>query len=367
MPRAVSALIREAWNEVDASGNEIVAGLITVDLFDFFSHARSTFKDHLLGTFGILSAWGQPTDVCRCGLFHTAYSGDLFQFYVFDAGNDTERGMLRAIIGDSAEHLTWLFGTTHRGALLGLSNVMNRTTQAPPMPMSVAPEDKTVVHHRLHGTVSITNREIAKVIIVTLADYLEQMVEVNGWRDHHQVDSPTALYPGDGKPALALYWISQMCRAVRPHLEVVPAIFDGCSAVITHEAEAKARDKYWHVVLHEVELTDEEQLSLLAEAVSLNPFVGEPYLLTAQLHFRRGDHALAKVACAIALDRFYSMATAWDKRRSFGAWVAFARVLYVRAARAGRGLPSLPSNDNLPPTSTGLKLVSIDAVVSEMP
>ena len=68
---------------------------------------------------------------------------------------------------------------------------------------------------RLHGHVNVSTAVAAKILVVTLADYLEQMVEVNGWRDHHQVFLPLSLYPGDGKPALALYWISRMCRAVR--------------------------------------------------------------------------------------------------------------------------------------------------------
>lgn len=46
---------------------------------------------------------------------------------------------------------------------------------------------------------------------------------------------------------------------------------------------------------------------------------------------------------AHALERFYTMATAWDKRRSYAMWVGYARLLAVRAERRMHGLESLPS------------------------
>ena len=366
MPDGISSLIREAWAELDEEGDEMVGALSRTSTFAFFSHARSTFKAHLQGTFGMLGAWGQPADVRRAGLFHTAFSGDLFQFYVYDAANATDRAELRSTIGTAAERLTWLFGTVHRGELLGLKDVMDRVAAAP-SPMSAATEDEVLAQHRLHGEMRVTNREIAQLIVITLADYLEQMVEVNGWRDHHQVFLPLSLYPGDGKPGLALYWVSHMCRAVRAHLEAVPPIFANCTQVLSFDDEQAARDAYWKVVIHEEELAEEEQLQLLDMSARLNPFVGEPLLHTAQLHYRNGRHALAVEACARALDRLYTMATAWDKRRSYASWVGFARLLHVRASRMARGMPSLPYNDQLPPTSGGLTLVSIDDIAAEMP
>ena len=87
----------------------------------------------------------------------------------------------------------------------------------------------------------------------------------------------------------------------------------------------------------------------------------------AQLHFRNGRHELAVAACTEALSRLYTMATAWDKRRAYSSWVGFARLLHLRASRSAKGLPSLPINDALPPTSGGLKLVSIKQIAAELP
>lgn len=368
MSPAISAIVRQAWEELDPRGAELVAFIKNKQIFAFFSHARSTFQEHLLGTFAVLNAWEQPAAVCRAGLFHTAYSGDLFQFYVFDASKDGERAELRAVVGAEAEQLTWLFGTVRRGEILGLNALMNRSVDTAQTLNTSAPDGLHYHHHRLEGTIGLTSEEAAQLVVITLADYLEQMVEVNGWRDHHQVFLPLALYPGDGRPGIALHWISQMCHAVRGFLSVVPPIFDRCTRTITYEDEVAARDKYWRVVIHEAELTEDEQLRLLEEAAHVhNPFVAEPLLHVAQLHYRNGRYELAVSACSEALNRLYTMATAWDKRRAYSSWVGFARLLHLRASRSAQGLPSLPYNEELPPTSGGLKLVSIAEIASEMP
>ena len=206
-----------------------------------------------------------------------------------------------------------------------LSEVMHVATLKEPSPLRGGDEDTVVVHNRASGRdVHLTSREVAKLMIVTIADYIEQMVEVNGWRDHHQVERPLSLFPGDGKPTVALYWMSAICRAVRENLEVVPPVFEGCTSAVAYKEEVAARDLYWRVVTREVELDEDEQLALLTEAAALNPFIGEPLVLAAQLHFRAGRNEQALQAAAAALERMYSLATAgtsaaltphgWDTR-----------------------------------------------------
>ena len=90
------------------------------------------------------------------------------------------------------------------------------------------------------------------------------MVEQNGWRDHHQVEvAVDRLYPGDGRPTTAFYWFSQVCRAVRDALDVVPPIFDSCTKTITYQDEVWARDLYWNATLNEYHLTETQQMDLL--------------------------------------------------------------------------------------------------------
>lgn len=368
MPARVRALVHSDWAALDPEGPHLIESVSRLGELGDFAHARDTFAAHLSYTFGMLAAWGQPKEVCRAGLFHTAYSGDLFQFYVWDAAAAEQRAELHAIVGGESEYLTWLFGTVRRGRLLGLADVMRGAAPPVPLPDPIAGggEGEVEVPHRLQGTINVTHSEVAKLMVITLADYLEQMVEVNGWRDHHQVEAPVSLYPGDGRPALALHWISAICRAIRPHLAAVPPVFDGCTATISRENETAARDAYWRVVMEEEDLSEAEQLALLADAVERNHFVGEPHLMLAQIHYRRGDYAPAAEHAALALDRFYALSTAWDKRRSFPAWVGFARLLALRAHRRQGGLSSLPISEHLPPTSAGLPLVSVRQVAREM-
>ena len=57
---------------------------------------------------------------------------------------------------------------------------------------------------------------MAELVVVTIADYLDQTLEVNGWRDHHMVDPlDTPLFPGDMRPEVCLFWMAAACRAVK--------------------------------------------------------------------------------------------------------------------------------------------------------
>ena len=186
-------------------------------------------------------------------------------------------------------------------------------------------------------------------------------------RDHHQVDQATELYPGDGKPAIAMHWMSSMCHAIRPHLEVTPPVFHGCSTVLSRADETAARDAYWRAVLNEASLEPTEMEALLTFAAKTNPFIAEPLALLAQLAFRRGEHAAAAAHAAAALERFYPLASAWDKRRSFAHWVGFARMLHLRASRLLQGLPSLPAASTTQVSISGAALHSIPAIVAQLP
>mmetsp|Transcript_24943 Transcript_24943/g.63309 ORF Transcript_24943/g.63309 Transcript_24943/m.63309 type:complete len:391 (-) Transcript_24943:66-1238(-) len=365
MPPLVDAMIHMRWAELDDEGDRLMETLRAIAPLHSFAHARDTFYEHLRGTWAMLATWGQPQDVCRAGLFHTGYSGDLFQFFLYDATNATDRSSLRAIVGEPAELLTWRFGTVARSELLNLSEVMR--LDAPPPPMTSGAADLVSVSHRLEGSTTLRNADVAKVLIITLADYLEQMVETNGWRDHHQVDQPTELYPGDGKPAIAMHWLSSICNAIAPHLEVIPPVFHGCSTVLSRADETAARDAYWRAVLNEAALEPQEMEALLTFAAKTNPFIAEPLALLAQLSFRRGDYAAAAAYAADALARFYPLATAWDKRRSFAQWVGFARMLHLRALRLLQGLPSLPAASTTQVSASGAAIHSIPAIVEQLP
>jgi hypothetical protein len=371
MPEAVKALIYEQWDLLDPNGTAMVSAMRTLASTNEFAHARDTFANHLVGTFGTLAVWQQPVVVRRAGLFHTAFSGDLFQFFLWDASEPAERAVLVDIIGPAAERLVWLFGTVNRGALCGLSAVINGSIDAALALPSASSEESgsgaVTARHRLDGATSLSPREVANLMIVTVADYIEQLVEINGWRDHHQIESPASLFPGDGRPGVALFWLSAICKAVAHHLETRPPVFEGCTRVLSRADELAARDAYWRVVTAEAMLSDDEMVSELLRCTHLNPFVGEPDFLIAQIHFRNGRFRDSARHCASCLAKMFALATAWDKRRSYGAWVGHARLLALRANRRLSGFPeSLPTEASMPRTATGLPLVSIRKLVQLM-
>ncbi|CAB9524377.1 unknown protein [Seminavis robusta] len=351
MPSAIRALLYQDYDPEDVKILDQFKMGATVE----FAHGRGTFHSHLEGTYGILHAWGQPRAVCRAGMTHSVYSGDLFQFFLWDAARQQDRETLQSMIGSEAEGLTYLFGTINRAELGGLEKAMDADQSMAPLSQSTIP-----VKSRLEGTTTISPEEAANILIITVADYLDQMVDTNGWRDHHQVEMMDCLYPGDGRPAVALHWFSKVCRAIRSNLAVIPPVFNHCTAVLSKQDEVQARDAYWYVTLHETSLSMEEQIAHLEKAVRLNPFVGEPHLLLAQLYIRQQKYALAVREGRKALTKMYALASAWDKRRTYAQWVGFARMTLLRASRLEQCLPHLP----ITPEAHGL--VSLHQVVAEL-
>lgn len=117
-------IMTEQWDELDDGATGMLAAMKSRPAFAQFSHARDVFSKHLLGTFTTLGAWGQPRDVMRAGLWHTSYSGDLFQFAYWDASQPADREELRSVVGAEAEELIFTFGTVHRASILGLGDVL---------------------------------------------------------------------------------------------------------------------------------------------------------------------------------------------------------------------------------------------------
>lgn len=367
MPEHIRAILHEDWDVLDPRGEDMISSLSKIDAAVEFAHASTTFYEHLKGTFGILSAWKQPEVVKRTGLVHTAYSGDLFQFFLFDANKEDDRNQLRDIIGTEAEALTYLFGTVNRGGLCHFKDVVDRVRLH-----AHCPSDKQTVHHRSTvGKWDVDPVDAANILMVTIADYLDQMVDTNGWRDHHQMeDGGHQLYPGNGRPALGFYWFSSVCYAIKEHLEVIPPVFNYCQDVISFEDEEKARDAYWKVTIQEANLSQEEQIELLQYTISLNHFVAEPHVMLSQIYYRQGRYLESALEARFALEKFYVLAACWDKRRSFGHWVGFARILLLRSNRMMEkeecSFPCVDPDHPLYVNYNQLKLTNLRDVIREM-
>jgi hypothetical protein len=83
---------------------------------DQVSHSAGSFLDHLVGVADLLVEWRQPPDICVAGLFHAVYGTEAFPRPLADPA--TERGEVRAVIGERAERLAWLFEQLDRSTFI---------------------------------------------------------------------------------------------------------------------------------------------------------------------------------------------------------------------------------------------------------
>jgi hypothetical protein len=78
---------------------------------DKTQHSKGTLKSHLMGTYQILQNKKQNIDVCLAGLFHSVYGTSIFTY-----SSTSDRDAVRAVIGETAERLVWLFCNLDRPA-----------------------------------------------------------------------------------------------------------------------------------------------------------------------------------------------------------------------------------------------------------
>ncbi|WP_157202097.1 DUF6817 domain-containing protein [Massilia sp. Root335] len=74
-------------------------------------HGRRSLAEHLHGTHELLQKWGADEAVCVAGLFHSIYGTNAFRYSALQI---THRKRLRALIGDRAERLVFLFHLANR-------------------------------------------------------------------------------------------------------------------------------------------------------------------------------------------------------------------------------------------------------------
>lgn len=304
---------------------------------------HGTFKEHLVDTHNILRLWGQPSFLCRLGLFHSAYSNSYVNLAIFDA--DADRSNLAEAMGSEAEALTHKFCVIPRHSI-----VWDNLAEAGSIPAA----GLSPTHIHTGEPVVMTRGDLRHLLVFTMADIAEQYA---GWYDEvfdypnggaifapgaaatTDGHRPSALWPGACKPGLWVSHVSRLARAVAscPADEAdgapLPPLFEGCTRVLAPADELKARDLYMDVVNHVSgdDAAPADAVRALEEAARLNPFVAEPRTVLAQCHLAAGDHARAEAAAVEALRLHVSWGTSWDKRMRWAGWVAWTRVLLNRA------------------------------------
>ena len=88
-----------------SSYNDHIAHLKLLGAADS-AHVKDSLLSHLEGTCALLQQWGDRDALCLSGLYHAVYSTHGFTQSLMDA-NDREP--LRAMIGEEAENIVYLF------------------------------------------------------------------------------------------------------------------------------------------------------------------------------------------------------------------------------------------------------------------
>lgn len=322
-------------------------------------HKHGTFLEHLQDVYRILKLWRAPDSVARCGLFHSAYSNSYVNLAIFQADMDRQR--VRDILGPQAEHLVHLFCVVPRQQLihdmllfrfsdqelLAALNEKQDHDGSNKVRAVLPAEGLTVKHIRTGDDVHLPRSVVAVFILLTMADFIDQLT---GWQDALFGNESgtlcwtgnkwTALWPGDGKPGLWMSAISRMgvllnliLREEKVDALQLPRVFNNCTRILDPADQIKARDVYWEAV----HLTGdgEETLRLaeplLRQACELNPWIGEPHVLLAQVFLSQGRFDAAEGEASRGMCLLLEWGTNWDKRISWEGWVAWSRVLHNKA------------------------------------
>eukprot|EP00252_Welwitschia_mirabilis_P000137 TRINITY_DN100_c0_g1_i2.p1 TRINITY_DN100_c0_g1~~TRINITY_DN100_c0_g1_i2.p1 ORF type:complete len:445 (-),score=87.81 TRINITY_DN100_c0_g1_i2:366-1700(-) len=224
------------------------------------------------------------------------------------------------------------------------------------------PEGIKVKHIRTGEDIQVPRRLVAVFLLMTMADFADQLFSfqdalfdnANG-KLEFRGNTWKALWPGDGKPGLWITSISRMgalynliareeklyTREKKDEVRegrfeglelVVPPVFDYCTAVLSPADQITARDLYWEAVcMAPAENTFQKAEELLQKACQLNPFIGEPHVLLAQIYNSEEKYDQGEKEAETGLRIMLEWGTNWDKRMSWEGWVAWTRVLLMKA------------------------------------
>lgn len=356
-------------------------------------HKHGSFLEHLVDIYRILKLWKAPDDVCLCGLFHSAYSNSYVNLAIFDPS--TGRDTVRSHVGEAAERLIHMFCIVPRQPLihddllfhytdselvghLKLSEISLRNAKEKGLfnegeswrkkLQSVLPDKGVTVKHIKTGEdVLVSRRLVAVFLMMTMADFSDQLFgfqdvlfENSNGRLEFSGNNYFGLWPGDGRPGLWLNSISRMgalytliLREEEIFLEqrkrngehngivlsdrdedlelVIPPVFENCTRVLDAEEQKLGRELYWEAVCEAPKIGLEKTEELLLEAIEKNPFVGEPHVVLGQIYLSKGIFEEAEKEAEKGLRMILEWGSPWDKRMSWEGWVAWTRVLVMKA------------------------------------
>ncbi|XWS68425.1 hypothetical protein CRYUN_Cryun04dG0088600 [Craigia yunnanensis] len=111
---------------------------------------------------------------------------------------------------------------------------------------------------------------------------------------------------------------------------VMPPVFENCTKVLGAKEQIEARDLYWEAVCDDSK-GGQERAELLLGSIEQNPFVGEPHVVLALVYLTIGRFEEAEAEAEKGLTLMLEWSRPWDKRMSWEGWIAWARVLLIKA------------------------------------
>ncbi|KAJ0963952.1 hypothetical protein J5N97_029074 [Dioscorea zingiberensis] len=381
--------LRGDLSSIDPSLPSLVSTLRSAGAADCW-HKHGSFLSHLLGVHRILSLWSAPPALPLAGLFHSAYSNSYVNLAIFDPS--TSRAAVRDLIGAPAERLVHLFCVVPRHALIhdhllshypsddelrhhlllsdaSLHAAKSNSIFDPTEPwrlklQSILPSHGLTVKHIKTGEdVPLSRRVVASFLLMTIADFSDQLFSFQDelfLNDNGRLDFSgnnfTALWPGDGKPGLWMNSASRMAALYNlivreeeifteerkkqdgeDHVRydedvielVIPPIFESCTQVLGAKEQIEGRDLYWEAVSGGGGVEKAERL--LKESIEKNPFVGEAYIVLGQVYLGMGRYEEGEKVVEKGLRLMLEWGSSWDKRMGWEGWVAWGRVLLMKA------------------------------------
>lgn len=319
----IESVLRGAWNDLDPSASVMLEKLHG-STAPMIWHKHGSFLDHLRDVWVMLSVWNQPQHWCRLGLFHSAYSNSFVSMNLYDINKDREK--LASLIGEDSESLVYKFC------------VYNRQQVEDQVSEELMVRATSTKHIHDGSTVELSATEAAACVTETVADMMDQSF---AWQSELEKGHTKSLWPGIYAPTLRMTKISRFAYGLRQSGVVpenlLPPVFNRCSTILDPDREKLARDLYWRIVGHvdghggHAGGAGEPEIRTLLEASVLNPFVGEPHVIRAQILLQQGRWEDAEHAAKTGLDILCQWATQWDKRMPFNAWVNWTRCLIFQA------------------------------------
>ncbi|KAI6676745.1 hypothetical protein NL676_037541 [Syzygium grande] len=214
-----------------------------------------------------------------------------------------------------------------------------------------------MVKHRKTGEdLLVSRRVVALLLMMTTADFSEQffgfqdvLFENGDRRLELTGNNIWPLWLGDGKPG---FWMKSLSRMAAAYmliareeeifmLEKKMGTSNTNSELPSEERDEdiqlmiEARDKYWEAVCEVSKSGGAEHYNAVErrprESIEKNPFVGEPRVVLGQLCLGKGWYGEAEREAEAGLRLLLEWGTPWDKRVSWEGWVAWARVLLMKA------------------------------------